>query len=138
LARAERVKGLILIAPAPDFTEGVLDEIPEEGRRAILETGRWDMPSPYDPKPTPITQALIEDGKRNLLLHAPIPFQGPVHILQGMRDPDVPWATALKVIERLENPNAALTLIKDGDHRLSRPQDLARLLDVTERFLSAL
>jgi hypothetical protein len=138
LARAERVKGLILIAPAPDFTETILPELPKTAQRHIMEDGRWDMPSPYDPKPTPIMRALIEDGRRNLLLGGPILFKGPVHILQGMRDPDVPWATALKVMEALESHNTALTLVKDGDHRLSRPQDLARLLDVTERFLSAL
>jgi pimeloyl-ACP methyl ester carboxylesterase len=138
LARPDRTKGLILIAPAPDFTEAMWPELPEAARRQIETTGRWDMPSDYDPAPTPITRGLIEDGRRNLLLNKPIPFRGPVQIYQGMCDPDVPWTHAVKVAEALESPNTALTLIKDGDHRLSRPQDIARLLELTERFLSAL
>ena len=138
LARPERVKGLILIAPAPDFTDTMLPSLPEAAQRQILETGSWDMPSPYDPKPTPITRALIEDGRNNLLLGGPIPFDRPVHILQGMQDPDVPWTHALKVVEALEGHNTTLTLLKDGDHRLSRPQDIATLLNLTERFLATL
>ncbi|MEJ0060300.1 MAG: hypothetical protein WDM79_12280 [Terricaulis sp.] len=103
---------------------------PDAIRAEILETGRWERPSPYDPEPYLITKALIEDGRRHLLLGAPIAFRGPVHILQGMQDTDVPWRHALKLVEALESTAVTLELIKDGDHRLSRPEDISRLLRV--------
>lgn len=128
-ARPELVAALLLIAPAPDFTETLMwDSFSDAVKAEILETGRWARPSQYDPGPQIVTRALIEDGRRHLLLNAPIPFAGPVRILQGMADPDVPWSHAVKLVERLECPDLTLTLVKDGDHRLSRPQDLARLI----------
>lgn len=135
-ARPERVHGLILIAPAPDFTLDMWEELPPEARAQIEAQGRWDMPSEYGPEPTPITKALIEDGKRNLVLDKPVPFAGPVRILQGMQDPDVPWRHALRVTEALESADVAVTLVKDGDHRLSRPQDIERLLATAAAFPS--
>jgi pimeloyl-ACP methyl ester carboxylesterase len=131
LARPERVQSLLLIAPAPDFTEALMwANFPDTVRAEILETGRWERPSPYDPEPYLITKALIEDGRRHLLLGGRIGFAGPVHILQGMQDADVPWRHALKLVEALESTDVTLELIKDGDHRLSRPEDIARLIRI--------
>jgi pimeloyl-ACP methyl ester carboxylesterase len=130
-ARPQRIRGLLLIAPAVDFTERLMwASFPEEVRRQILETGRWDRPSEYDPDPYPITRTLIEDGRAHLLMDAPIPFDGPVHILQGGRDPDVPEAHARALASLIRSPDLVLELIPDGDHRLSRPPDLARLTDI--------
>ena len=129
LARAypKKVAGLLLIAPAPDFTESLMwAEFSEEVRRAIMEQGEWRRPSAYGEDPYPITRALIEDGRRNLLLGAPIQVDCPVHIIQGMKDPDVPWRHAVRLVERLSG-NPMLTLIKEGDHRLSTPDDLNRI-----------
>jgi pimeloyl-ACP methyl ester carboxylesterase len=122
--------GLVLIAPAPDFTEelmwkGFLPEIREE----IETKGVWLRPSPYgDRTPYPITRALIEEGRNHLLLGNSIDVGCPVRILQGARDPDVPWKHALALAHRLPADDVVLTMIQDGDHRLSRPQDIARLI----------
>lgn len=128
LARPERVKGLVLIAPAPDFTERLLwPELDEDARRAIMDDGVWLRPSAYEDTPTPITRALIEDGRNHLLLGAPIPFRGPVRILHGQADPDVPWGLSLELAERLVSEDVRITFVKGGDHRLSTPADLALL-----------
>jgi pimeloyl-ACP methyl ester carboxylesterase len=129
LARPQRMAALLLIAPAPDFTETLMwESFSDEVRAEILEQGRWARPSAYDPEPYVITRALIEDGRRHVLLDGPIPITAPVRILQGMQDPDVPWRHALALVDALAGADVALTLIKDGDHRLSRPQDLERLI----------
>ena len=97
------------------------------GERAQLQRdGVLPVPSAYG-EPTPVTLALIEDGRRRLLLRAPIPLRCPVRLLQGMRDPDVPWETAMRLADRLECDDVQVTLVKDGDHRLSRPSDLVLL-----------
>lgn len=128
-ARPERVKALLLIAPAADFTERLMwAGFDEDVRRRILETGRWERPSAYDPEPYAITRQLIEDGRRHLIMDGPIPFAGPVRILQGGRDPDVPEAHARALAELIRSPDLRFDLIADGDHRLSRPQDLERLV----------
>ena len=135
LARPETVRGLLLLAPAPDFTEALMwNEMPEEARRQIDEKGEWLRPSEYGEAPYPITRALIEDGRNNLLLGAPIPLAIPVRIIQGMEDPDVPWRHALALVERLEG-NPSLTLVKRGDHRLSTPDDLVRMKHELEALL---
>ena len=85
------------------------------------EQGYWLQPSAYGDPPCPVTRALIEDGRRHLLLRAPIPIRCPVHLLHGQRDPDVPWRTALRLAERLESEDVTIELIKAGDHRLSTP-----------------
>ncbi|MGO4707226.1 alpha/beta hydrolase [Microvirga sp. 2MCAF38] len=125
--------GLVLIAPAVDFTDRLMwDRFPEDIKRAVMETGVYHRPSPYSPDPYPITRGLIEDGRRHLLLDGPIRTGCPVTILQGMKDPDVPWKHALLLVEHLPGDSACLTLIKDGDHRLSTPEDLERLTDAIE------
>ena len=133
-ARPEgRPGGLVLIAPAVDFTERLMwERFPDEIRRRIEETGVHHQPSDYSPEPTPITRALIEDGRRHLLLGRPILAGCPIHILQGMKDPDVPWRHALELVEHLPGDSVSTTLIKDGDHRLSRPEDLERLIAAIE------
>ncbi|MGU3537848.1 alpha/beta hydrolase [Methylobacterium sp. A54F] len=121
--------GLVLIAPALDFTEALMwDAFPEEVRETLRRDGVWMRPTAYAPEPDPITLALIEDGRRNLLLGQPFDPGCPVHILQGMRDADVPPNHALRIVGRLPAAGTVLTLIADGDHRLSRPQDIARLV----------
>jgi pimeloyl-ACP methyl ester carboxylesterase len=123
-----RVKGLILIAPAVDFTEALIwARAPDEARRAIMEKGAWRRPSFYSSEPDCFTRDLIEDGRKHLLLGGMIRTRAPTVVLQGMQDEDVPYAHALALMHRLGGDPATLTLIKDGDHRLSRPQDLQLL-----------
>jgi pimeloyl-ACP methyl ester carboxylesterase len=123
-ARPQRVAGLLLIAPAIDFTEALLwKRLPEAVQRQIVEKGEWLRPSAYDPEPYPITRGLIEDGRDHLLMNAAIKLSCPVRILQGMEDPDVPWEHALKLTRLIEG-DVTLTLIKQGDHRLSTPENL--------------
>jgi pimeloyl-ACP methyl ester carboxylesterase len=125
--------GLVLIAPAVDFTERLMwDAFPDSIREAIRDKGVYRRPSLYADEPYPITRALIEDGRKHLLLRAPIATGCPVHVLQGMRDPDVPWRHALELVEHLPGDCVSLTLVKDGDHRLSRPEDLDRLTAAVE------
>jgi pimeloyl-ACP methyl ester carboxylesterase len=120
--------GMVLIAPAPDFTEALMwAAFPEEVKRQIETEGRWVRPSDYDESGYPITLALIEDGRKNLVLDGLVEPGCPVHILQGMLDPDVPWRHAMALAERIARDDVVVTLIKDGDHRLSRDEDLARL-----------
>ena len=133
LARPDRVAGLVLIAPAADFTEKLVwPNLTPEARRAIEDEGVWYRPSEYGDAPYPFTRALMEDGARWSLLGAPIGITAPVRILQGGADPDVPWRHALELAETLEAKDVVFTLVKDGDHRLSRPQDLARLIAAVE------
>ena len=128
-ARGLRTAGLVLVAPALDFTEDLIwSQLDDTARAAMLRDGVLKRPSDYAPEPDPITLALIEDGRRNRLLDGPFDPACPVHILQGMHDPDVPYGHALKTVGRLPAEGTVLTLIADGDHRLSRPQDIARLV----------
>jgi pimeloyl-ACP methyl ester carboxylesterase len=131
----ERVNGLILIAPAVDFTEALIwERAPEEARRAIMEQGGWRRPSAYSSEPDCFTRALIEDGRKHVLLGGMIRTGAPIIVLQGMQDEDVPYAHALRLMQRLGDP-ATLTLVKDGDHRLSRPQDLQLMFDALGRMM---
>jgi pimeloyl-ACP methyl ester carboxylesterase len=136
LARPERVAGLLLLAPAADFTEDLMwAHLPEEAKRAIMDKGEWLWPAGHDEEPYPITRKLIEDGRKHLILNAPIELRVPVRILQGMQDPDVPWMHAVKIVERIEG-DVTLTLIKNGDHRLSNPPDLMRMFAALEALLA--
>ncbi|MDX9860030.1 MAG: alpha/beta hydrolase [Rhodospirillales bacterium] len=128
LARPERVAGLVGIAPAPDFTEDLLLQgLSAEQKAAIERDGVVYVDSPYGPDPTPFTKALIEDGRRHLVLRRKMPLTCPVRILHGMRDPDVPWQTSLRLCQMLEGDDVEIQFVKAGDHRLSEPHDLARL-----------
>jgi pimeloyl-ACP methyl ester carboxylesterase len=128
LQRPDRVAGLIGVAAAPDFTEElVLNGLSETEREALQRDGQVAVPNDYDEEPYIITRALIEEARTHLLLGAPIALTCPVHLLHGIKDPDVPWQTALRITEKLESDDVAVTLIKDGDHRLARPQDLSRI-----------
>jgi pimeloyl-ACP methyl ester carboxylesterase len=128
----DRLHGLVLIAPAVDFTAHMWETFPADVRRTIETEGRWLRPSEYSPEPYPITRQLIEEGKKHLLLGGTIRTHAPVHILQGMQDQDVPWKRATLLIEHLAGDPAVLTLVKDGDHRLSREEDLQRLFAAIE------
>ena len=137
-ARPERVAGLVLIAPAPDFTQALMwPAFTEEQRATLLREGVLHLPSEYG-DPTPVTRALIEEGRNHLLLDTPTPITCPVRILQGMEDPDVPWRHAMRLVEALESRDVRLHLLKDGDHRLSRPEDLTLLTETLDSLLAQL
>jgi pimeloyl-ACP methyl ester carboxylesterase len=122
-----KLAGLVLIAPAWDMTERLMwDEMSEETKAALARDGVIYEPSLYG-DPYPITKRLIEEGRGHLIGEGTVPLDLPVRILQGMRDPDVPWRHALDLVGLLGSGDVELTLIKDGDHRLSREQDLRRL-----------
>jgi alpha-beta hydrolase superfamily lysophospholipase len=134
---ADRVKGLILIAPAVDFTEALIwAKASEEARRAIMDEGVWRRPSAYSSEPDCFTRDLIEDGRKHLLLSGMIRTNAPTAVLQGMMDEAVPFSHALALMQRLGGDPATLTLVKDGDHRLSRPQDLQLMFDALDRMTS--
>jgi pimeloyl-ACP methyl ester carboxylesterase len=127
-ARRASLAGLVLIAPAPDFTEELMWKgFSPEARHQIETDGVWLRPSAYG-EPYPITRALIEEGRNHLLLGGSIDVGCPVRILQGAQDPDVPWQHAFALAHRLPADDVVLTVIQDGDHRLSRPQDIARII----------
>lgn len=127
LDRPERLAGLIGIAAAPDFTETLMWQAMTPAQQAqLVADGSLTVETDYDP-PLVITRHLIEDGRRHLLLGGPIAIDCPVRLLHGQRDLDVPWETSLRAAERITGSDVRLTLIKDGEHRLSRPQDLCLL-----------
>ncbi len=131
LARPERIAGLVGIASAPDFTAwGYSDRT----KAIILGEGRLERPNPYGDAPSITTRAFWESGEALHVLDAPIPYDGPVRLLHGEADPDVPWEISLRLAESLRSADVQVTLIKDGDHRLSRGEDIALLL----RTLAAL
>jgi pimeloyl-ACP methyl ester carboxylesterase len=128
MAQPERIRALVLIAPAADFTSRLMEPSLDDAARAAIETaGVWLRPSAYG-DPDPVTRLLLEDGARWSILEGPVPIEVPVRVLQGGDDPDVPWTHALELAQALKSQDVVFTLIKDGDHRLSRPQDIARLV----------
>jgi pimeloyl-ACP methyl ester carboxylesterase len=130
---AARLHGMVLVAPAVDFTETLMwARASEADRRALIENGLWERPSAYSEEPYRITRNLIEDGRRHLLFGRTVRSYCPARILRGMRDEDVPYRHALTLVEHMAADPVTLTLIKDGDHRLSRPQDLALLLETID------
>jgi pimeloyl-ACP methyl ester carboxylesterase len=132
IARPQRVAGLILIAPAPDFTEALMrPALPPEALAALAEHGVWMTTESFG-ETYPLTQALLDDGARWSILPGPVPIHGPVRVLQGGEDAVVPWIHALELAQAIESPDVVFSLIKDGDHRLSRDQDLERLIAAVE------
>ncbi len=126
---AERLAGMVLLAPAVDMTKDLMwDAMSPAEKRRIRKNGFLSEPSAYSDEPNVITLALIEDGKQHLFGEAPIEVGCPVHVIQGMQDPDVPWGHATRLMEHLAFDDAVLTLVRDGDHRLSRPEDIERLV----------
>jgi pimeloyl-ACP methyl ester carboxylesterase len=105
-----------------------------EIQAAIMRDGYVDMPSQYGDAPYRFTRNLIEEGRRHLVMNAPLPIACPVRLLHGMRDPDVPWQTSFDLAKHLAGADVEVTFVKDGDHRLSRPRDL----DLLTRTLDAL
>jgi pimeloyl-ACP methyl ester carboxylesterase len=132
---AAPIAGMVLIAPAVDFTEELMwKHFSDPIKREIEEKGAWMRPSQYSEEPYPVTKGLIEEGRQHLLLGGLIETGCPVHILQGVQDPDVPWRHAQELVARFARDDVVLTLIKDGDHRLSRPEDIERLLAAVREF----
>lgn len=128
MKQGKRLAGLVLIAPAPDFTVELIEPaLTDKERAALADKGYFEEPSDYSPDPYRYTRALIEDGRNNRVMAGLIETGCPVHILQGMKDADVPYRHALKIMEKIIGDDAILTLIRDGDHRLSRPEDLERI-----------
>jgi pimeloyl-ACP methyl ester carboxylesterase len=137
LARTERVHGLVGIAAAPDFTENLLwPRLNPAQRQALMANGSTTLPSEHDPAGYTIGRALIEDGRRHLVLRGPIALGCPVRLLHGLCDISVPWQTSMRLTECLASQDVALTLIKDGDHRLSAAVDLARLAATLDALIA--
>lgn len=127
--------GMVLIAPAVDFTEELMwKQFSGAVKHEIEQKGQWMRPSQYGEEAYAITRGLIEDGRKHLLLGGLIETGCPVHILQGVEDPDVPWRHAVELVSRFSRDDVVLTLIKDGDHRLSRPEDIERLIAAVKEF----
>jgi pimeloyl-ACP methyl ester carboxylesterase len=132
---AAPLAGMALIAPAVDFTEELMwKQFSNDIKHEIEDKGFWMRPSAYGEEPYPITKALIEDGRRHLLLGGLIETGCPVHILQGVQDPDVPWRHAIELLSHFARDDVVLTLINNGDHRLSRPEDIKRLIAAVAEF----
>jgi pimeloyl-ACP methyl ester carboxylesterase len=135
LARPQRVGGLVGIAAAPDFTAWGFTQ---EQKMTILQEGRLEEPSPYGEAPYVTTRAFWESGESLRLLHAPIEIHCPVRLLHGQADADVPWAYSLELMKLLRSADVQATFIKDGDHRLSREQDIALLIATVNGLLEVL
>jgi pimeloyl-ACP methyl ester carboxylesterase len=135
----KRVAGLIGIAAAPDFTEDLIArELNDEQRLAMQRDGFVLVPCDYDDEPYTITQALVDDGRNNLLLNDSISLSQPVRLIQGLKDKDVPWFTALRLQEKLTGDDVETILVKDGNHRLSEPHDMKRLTKILDLLLDGL
>jgi pimeloyl-ACP methyl ester carboxylesterase len=129
------VAGLVLVAPAVDFTEELMwKRFTPAIKHELKEKGVWARPSEYSAEPYLVTRQLIEEGRNHLLLGGMIETGCPVRILQGVEDPDVPWRHAVELVSRLASDDVVLTLVKDGDHRLSRPEDIERLIRAVAEF----
>lgn len=134
-AEAERIKALVLVAPAWDMTELMWRNLPSAARRDIEEKGVFLRPSRYGDGPYPISRALIEDGRRHLIGAAPLDPGRPVHIVHGLQDPDVPWEHTLDLAAHLSGDWTRVAAVPDGEHRLSRPEDIALLLGIVGGLL---
>ena len=136
LALGDRVKGLIGIAAAPDFTRDLIAmELTSEQRELLDHNGQITVSSEYDPDGYILTQSFIEDGEQCCLLDAPLPIHAPVRLLQGYEDHEVPWQTALRLSDCLEATDVRVQLLKDGDHRLSSPEHLTLIGDTLAELI---
>ena len=134
-ARPERMAGLVLIAAAPDFTERMLlGRLSPEERATLERDGRLERPSQYSPEPSVFTWKLIEEGRKHLVLDGKLALPCPVRLLHGQSDPDVPWELSLQIAAHLDAPEVVTTFVKGGDHRLSTPADIARLIATVEEL----
>ena len=130
---AERVKALLLIAPAWDMTERLMwRRFSDEVRREIMEKGVYLRPSKYGDGDYAISRRLIEDGRKHLIGDAPFDPGRPIHVLHGKLDPDVPWEHTRDLVAYLSGDRVQVTWVPDGEHRLSRPEDLALMTDALD------
>jgi hypothetical protein len=126
---------MVLIAPAVDMTKDLMwDTFTRGERQQLTRNGFIARSSPYSAEPDVLTRALIEDGEQHLFGDRPIEAGCPVHVFQGMQDEEVPWSHATRLMERLAFDDAVLSLVRDGDHRLSRPEDIERLIRAVEEM----
>jgi pimeloyl-ACP methyl ester carboxylesterase len=138
LARPDRLKALVGIAAAPDFTDDLIwHDLPPEAQMMLETDGVVYERSEYDDRPYPITMNLIHEARDHLRLRGEIAIDAPVRLLHGMLDADVPWKRSLMLAEKLRTPDVRVVLVKDGDHRLSREQDLALLTRTVEDLITA-
>jgi len=134
---SHRLKALLLLAPAPDFTHELMKpEMSDDQKKQLEAQGYMEEVSEYSPDPNIFTKALFDDGDENRVMISMIETGCPVHILQGMQDPDVPYQHAMKLVNFLPNEQVSMTLIKDGDHRLSRDEDIALLIRTVEALFN--
>jgi pimeloyl-ACP methyl ester carboxylesterase len=138
LARPSRVHALVGVAAAPDFTEDLVwPRLDPDQQRQLRETSAVTLPSEYDPAGYTYRLSFLEDGKRHLVMRRAVALDCPVRLLHGMSDASVPWQTSLALTERLATRDVVVTLIKDGDHRLSREADLERLGRTLDELLGS-
>lgn len=139
IKQSDRIAGLLLLAPAPDFTVELMEPELTDAQKHDLETkGYYEEPTPYGPEPNKFTKALFDDGRLNRTMMTSIDTQCPIHIIQGQQDPDVPWQHAQRLFELMSKDDASLTYVKDGDHRLSRPEDIALMKRVLDDLLATI
>lgn len=136
LKRPERIKGLLGLAAAPDFTEDLMrQDLNADQLSALKAQGHIEIACDYGDDPYVISQKLLDDGQKNLLLRDPLNLNIPVRLIHGMQDDDVPWQTALKLQDVLQSDDVEITFVKNGDHRLSEPHHLDRLCATLDRLL---
>lgn len=140
LARPERIAGLLGLAPAPDFTEHMRSVALSGAQLASLSSqGYCDIHTQYDDcQPYRIRQTLLDEGGNHLLLHAEIPIEVPVRLIHGLQDPDVPWQRSMDIMDKLRSTDVEVQLIKSGQHRLSEPEDLQRMLRTLDGLIEVL
>ena len=129
--------GLLLLAPAPDFTRDLVrPQMSSKQKRELEERGFFEVPYENEQEPVPFTKIFLDDGDKNLVMEGLIDIHCPVHIIQGMSDKEVPYQHTLELVEHLPFDNVTLTLIKDGEHHLSRPQDIATIINGVEMLIA--